>query len=361
MKKIYLVDPIGIHCGMDYYADSFRSVIEKKGFCSAIISNYTSNNSKPFFYNFYKGKTIEKILKLTLSCLKLFYKVLTDRNSVYIVFSYGTIIDFLLLLISLFAKNKIVDVHEVIQQGSEKKKSFRIMYSFIFKHINTVIVHSKRSKDILSEIGFCGRTLFVLHFEYQTVATYSIEEVSSEVQNLIKDKINILWFGNITHSKGIDLYVNNINSLTKEIKNKINIIISGRSLDGVFEKCDVNDSVFSIVLKHLNDDEMTYLFTQTNYVILPYRQTSQSGVLEMAFHYQKPVIVSNIPYFAMMLSKYPSFGIVTEIERYPFCKTIESLVFREEQFYTADDVYNYCHREELNNFAKEFENVVNAM
>ena len=358
MKHVYIVDSIGIHCGMNYYADSFKSVIGEKGFSSTVLSNYSENNHNPLFYNFYKGNFVVKILKLFISCLRLFYKVLRDRESVYIIFSYGTIIDFFLLLITLCAKNRMIDVHEVIQQGSERKIMFRHIYSFIYRHMGIAIIHSKRSDFFLSEIGFKGRVIFVPHFEYQVSSKYNEEQINPDVRNLISNKINILWFGNITFSKGIDLFIDNINSLPVNVKNKINIIIAGRSLDGTFEKCNVSDSVFSITLKYINDDEMTYLYTQTDYVVLPYRQTSQSGVLEMAFHYQKPVIVSNIPYFSMMLNKYPSFGVVTEIHKEVFCKTIESLTQYEQQFYTEKDVFNYCHREEIREFANEFEEVI---
>lgn len=359
-KKIYIVDAIGIHCGMNYYAESFVSIIKENGLDCKILSNYSTCGAS-FFNNFYSGSTLAKVAKLIVGGIKLFFKTLFDRKSVYIFFSYGNLIDFLLQFSTLFAKNRIVDVHEVIAQGYEKNKLFRRLFTLIYHHTSHVIIHSKRSEDILSEIGYKGGFLFVPHFAYLTTEKYDIATVDKDVKNLIKDKVNILWFGNITYSKGIDIYISNILSLSKNIKEKINIIVAGRSLDGVFEKCDTSDAVFSVVLRRLNDDEMTYLYTSCDYVVLPYRQTSQSGVLEMAFHYRKPVIVSKIPYFEMMLNNYPSFGLVTDISQGEFCRTIEDVVFNNRLFYTEEDIYNYSHRKEIQDFGVELKKLVEKL
>ena len=360
-RRIYFVDPIGIHSGMKYYADSFKSVIDDNSFLIKVISNYSENDDVPFFYNFYKGNLFVKILKLLVGSLKILVRVLFDRQSIYILFSYGTVIDILLHFIFLCSRNHIVDVHEVIQQGSENNKIMRSVYSFIFKRTGAVFIHSKRSESFLKDMGFVGKSVFVPHFEYNTSATYNIDKVSIEVQKLISEKINVLWFGNITYSKGIDLYIDNINLLSEDVSSKINFIICGHSLDGVFEKCDIHKSCYSVLLKRLNDDEMIYLYTQSDYVVLPYRQTSQSGVLEMAFHYQKPVIVSNIPYFELMLSKYPSFGLVTSLDSESFNNTIKSILYKKQQFYTKDDLYNYKHREDFKKFKDDFYNMISKM
>ena len=359
-KKLYIVDAIGIHCGMNYYAESFVSIIKENGLDCKILSNYSTCGA-PYFNNFYSGSTLKKVAKLIVGCIKLFLKTLFDRKSVYIFFSYGNLIDFLLLFSTLFVNNRIIDVHEVIAQGFEKNKLYRKLFTSIYRHTSHVIIHSKRSEVILSEIGYKGNFLFVPHFAYQTTEEYDIALVDNDVRNLIKDKINILWFGNITYSKGIDIYISNILSLSKNIKEKINVVVAGRSLDGVFEKCDTSDSVFSVVLRRLNDDEMTYLYTSCDYVILPYRQTSQSGVLEMAFHYMKPVIVSKIPYFEMMLNKYPSFGIVTDISQEEFSRTIEDVALNKRKFYTEEDIYRYSHRKEIQDFGVNLKKLIDTL
>ena len=359
-NKIYIVDAIGIHCGMNYYTDSFLSFVSDK-YNTVILSNYPGNGNSAYFFYFYKGNVLFKVLKFLVSCLKLLYKVICDRRSIYVVLSYGTVIDFVLILILLLSRNHIIDVHEVIMQGAENNRFLRCLFGFIYRHTQFVIIHSIRSKEMLKQMGFNGRSIFVPHFEYKTSYNYNLDKVGTDVQGLIKKKINILWFGNITYSKGVDLYVDNINSLANDIKRKLNIIIAGRSLDGVFEKCDTKDSVYSILIRRLNDDEMTFLYTKSDYIILPYRQTSQSGVLEMAFHYQIPVIASDIPYFTMMLSKYPSFGLLTGIDKGSFHKTLETLIHETKSYYKDEDVYNYKHREEMLDFANEFNEVLSSI
>lgn len=50
--KVYLVDYIGMHCGMHYYNDAFCRVLSAvPGLDVSVLSNYAGeNDSRPFFY-----------------------------------------------------------------------------------------------------------------------------------------------------------------------------------------------------------------------------------------------------------------------------------------------------------------------
>jgi glycosyltransferase involved in cell wall biosynthesis len=357
MIKINIVDPIGIHSGMKYYLDSFKNVLERIGGVDvSILSNYSDSNRKPFFYNFYEGNTIGKFYKLAKGILNLWTFSLTHRDDVFIILSYGTQID-ALLIHATWAKIRIIDVHEVIVQGSESNIFFKRLFSRIFSKQKAVIYHSERAKTMLLELGFMGESFFVPHFEYNTDSDYDVKNINKNVYECIKKgKINLLFFGNITYSKGIDIFIQSINTLKNEIKDKINVIIAGKTLDDTFSNCDISSDVFSIAIQHLNDDEMKYLYSQTDYVILPYRQTSQSGVLEMAIHYNKPVVASNIPYFSMMLNKYPSFGLLTELDSASLNETWCRISNQDSHtgFYNEEDMRVYKTRTEDIVFIEEF-------
>ena len=89
---------------------------------------------------------------------------------------------------------------------------------------------------------------------------------------------------------------------------------------------------FQVFLKHINDDELVFLYKNTDYVVLPYRKTSQSGILEMAFYFKKPIIASNIPYFNMMLSKFKSFGMLTDLDIPSFTNTFSKIIQRHTKY-----------------------------
>ena len=56
--KVYLVDYIGMHCGMHYYNDAFCRVLSAvPGLDVAVLSNYAGeNDGRPFFFTPLQGK-----------------------------------------------------------------------------------------------------------------------------------------------------------------------------------------------------------------------------------------------------------------------------------------------------------------
>ena len=109
-------------------------------------------------------------------------------------------------------------------------------------------------------------------------------------------------------TREFDILISAVNSLEPELRCKANVIIAGKDFDGTVHRVQPSDkAAFKIVLRHIEDDELVYLYEHTDYVALPYRKTSQSGILEMAFYFRKPILASDVPYFRRMLTEFPSF------------------------------------------------------
>ena len=154
--KIYLVDYIGMHCGMHYYNDAFRRVLSAiPGTDISVLSNYAcEDNGKPFFLHQYRGNKFRKISCLLRNYLTLLYFVLRNRRACFIYLAYGNFIDLPFLYIVSLAKKNIIDIHEAIAQNADDnadlKRRFKKIYS---ERIKSVIVHSQRTNDLLDEYG----------------------------------------------------------------------------------------------------------------------------------------------------------------------------------------------------------------
>lgn len=359
--KYFIVDYLGVHCGMHYYNNAFKSILSEliKVDDITILSNYSETERKAFFFNFYKVNKILGVLLLFCNYVRLLCKVNSNKNDCFIYLTYGNSIDIPFIWIISKASKYIIDIHEVIGQdvdaNTRLKKGFKKIYS---SNIKNVIVHSKRTNDFLDEYDFKGTRLFVPHFKYCFKKDYKINNITRTVENVISDsKINILFFGNINYNKGVDILISSINEMSKEQAEKLNIIIAGKDFDGTIHKVEpTHKEMFNIILKHINDDELVYLYEQVDYVVLPYRKTSQSGILEMSFYFKKPIIASNIPYFNAMLSEFPSFGVLSGIEIQSFAETIRKVVERHnKQIYYTDEEYNkYSQRKEIKTFISSF-------
>ena len=106
----------------------------------------------------------------------------------------------------------------------------------------------------------------------------------------------LLFFGNIREYKGLDVLINAVPAIVKQIPD-LNVIIAGEGdlapYQPLMELC--NRSVFEIHNEFVSDDVVACLFQRSTLVVLPYTKMSgMSGVLNVAYAFGKPVVVSDV-------------------------------------------------------------------
>lgn len=370
---IFIVDIIGKHSGAHFYNKSFMNVLSYNYKNIKIVSNYTEPpDEKPaLFDDYYTGNFIYKIIKLLKSLFKYYHFIIRSRKNSFIFLSYGNAFEILFIWPLIFCKKKIIDIHEMTSLiiGNRVQHVIRAWYARILYNYITdaVISHSERTNSLLDRISYSGCRLEIPHFSYENDTKFVESEISAEVRSLISgNRINVLFFGFIRSSKGVDIIARLAETeLNSEANPKLNFIIAGNDPNNLvrhLRKSHMNNSkALSLLLRYINDDELKYLFTLSDCVILPYKQISQSGVLEMAVRFRKPVITSSLDYFRDFFSRFPSFGIYCKsnsVEEYLDILTdfsSENSNFKEK-FYSEQDLkkfIDYKNPEEfLNGLAK---------
>lgn len=364
--KICIVDYLGTHCGMHYYNDAFgRTLSSIPGLEVTVLSNYTPDGiGNSFFCNQYRGSKFQKFARLLLNYWRLFCFVLGHKDVCFIYLTYGNRIDLPFLWIVSFARKFIIDIHEAIAQDVDNslrlKKCFKRIYS---KRISSVIVHSQRTNEFLNEYGYLGERLFVPHFKYCFKKNYEVQKLGSEIVNaVVEGKVNVLFFGNINYNKGVDVLIEAVNKLDPAIRKRINVIIAGKDFDGAVYKVSPEEKdLFHIVLRHIEDDELIYLYKKIDYVALPYRKTSQSGILEMAFYFKKPILATKIPYFEQVLTRFPSFGVLSGNDAFSYSQSLAAMIdaHSSASFFREEEYERYVHRKEVDAFKKQFSDWIN--
>lgn len=370
--EVFIVDVIGRHSGMHYYNSIFRKSLLKVFGKVTVLTNYqdSENNCIKILENFFTGNYFVRIIKLAFSVLRFYYYTLRNHRGVFIILSYGEIYEFLFIIPFLFRRNKvIIDIHEFDTLVSRSR-----IHHFLRRHLNILmykclikktIIHSQKTNKLLDNTGYTGQRLFFPHFYYDFDKSVNFSSLTPGVVNLIKkDKTNILFFGHLRKSKGIDILAEVIKkSAGSEIKKNVNFIIAGNDTDYILSSeydlfSHQEEFPVSILLRYITDNELNYLFSQCDYVFLPYSEISQSGVLEMAVYFRKPVITSPLPAFMNFLSEYKSFGIVCNGNSpEDYLKIITGLIYSEEKsakdFFTTTDINKYYQHKNLDTFSEE--------
>ena len=148
--------------------------------------------------------------------------------------------------------------------------------------------------------------------------------------NLPENENIILFFGFIRKYKGLDLLLEAMKILKQTNPeprtSNLKLLIAGefyedeKSYHEQIKKLDIGDQ---LILKtgFIPDSEVKYYLCATDAVIQPYRNATQSGVTPLAYHFEKPMIVTNVGGLPSLVPDEKA-GIVVEPEPTAIAKGI---------------------------------------
>lgn len=108
----------------------------------------------------------------------------------------------------------------------------------------------------------------------------------------------MLFFGFIRKYKGLDLLLKAMAD-SKLREKKIKLIIAGEYYIGkeeyerLISKLGIKEDLVQIE-RFIGDDEVRDFFCASDLVVQPYKTATQSGVTQIAYHFNKPMIVTNV-------------------------------------------------------------------
>jgi len=144
------------------------------------------------------------------------------------------------------------------------------------------------------------------------------ENKSSKITfGLNEDDFVLLFFGYIRKYKGLDLLIRALPLVIKEIPN-IKLLVVGESYEkfSIYEDM-VREMHLSNYVKMENkfvaNEDVAKYYSASDLVMLPYRSATQSGILNVAYGFNKPVLVTNVGGLAEFVSVNET-GIVVEPE-----------------------------------------------
>ena len=177
----------------------------------------------------------------------------------------------------------------------EKRFADKQLTSYFLKPIDAFVTMSDR---VLSDLRlFTNKPAQkIVHPLYDNFGErINKDEARKHLGLNINDKI-ILFFGFIRKYKGLDILLEAL-SLIKESNIKLLIageFYEGRNLyDDIIEKNQLQSQLI-LRTNFINDSEVKYYLSAADFVIQPYRNATQSGVTPLAYHFEKPILVTNV-------------------------------------------------------------------
>jgi glycosyltransferase involved in cell wall biosynthesis len=176
--------------------------------------------------------------------------------------------------------------HHLGDQGSQKTP--QALYDFGFRQASEVIVHAEEmSKVVSSEIGIPNSRLTVIPHIY-------LGEDGEPNKPTNGDPSMILFFGRIWPYKGLEYLIRAEPLISAKVPD-VKIVIAGRGEDFErYRRMMSNPDRFVVYNDYVSNEDRKRLFAEAAVIVLPYLEATQSGVVPLAYAFQKPVVATAV-------------------------------------------------------------------
>lgn len=187
-------------------------------------------------------------------------------------------------------------LHNIIPH--EHRPGDRILSNYFVQSTQSFVAMSKAVLSDLNKFDRKKPRAFCPHPLYDHYGELIPKEEARRQLGLEQDGHYVLFFGFIRAYKGLDLLLDAM--ADKRIKDAgIKIIVAGefygdpKPYTDQIERNGIKESTF-LFTEFIPDNKVNLYFRACDLVVQPYKSATQSGVAQVAFHFEKPMIVTNV-------------------------------------------------------------------
>jgi glycosyltransferase involved in cell wall biosynthesis len=195
----------------------------------------------------------------------------------------------------------------------EKRFGDRPFTKYFLKSCDAFITMSEKVMNDLRSFEKLKPARLVQHPLYDSFGEIISKEIARKHLGLSQSQKIILFFGFIRKYKGLDLLFEAISNLNST---DIKFLIAGEFYEDqkpyldLIAKLGIADRLI-LRTDFIPDSEVKYYLCAADAVIQPYKNATQSGVTPLAYHFEKPMIVTNVGGLPSLVPDHKS-GLVVE-------------------------------------------------
>ncbi len=180
----------------------------------------------------------------------------------------------------------------------EKRPGDTALSRYFVKGCDGFVAMSRSVLDELSHFTDNTNKIFLPHPIYDQFGEAIGKAEARRHLNLKEEGNYILFFGFIRRYKGLDLLLEAMGDEQLK-KSSVQLIVAGEYYEDdayyedIIRKHGLQDRVI-LRTAYIPSDEVRYYFCASDLVVQPYRSATQSGVTQIAYHFDKPMLVTNV-------------------------------------------------------------------
>ena len=180
----------------------------------------------------------------------------------------------------------------------EKRFGDHLLNSYFVNSVDGFVAMSKTVFDDLSQFDADKKKVLGVHPLYDNFGKAKSKEEAIENLGLDKNYKYILFFGIIRKYKGLDILLEAF--ADNRLKNQnLKLIVAGEFYEDakpyhdLIKQYNLADSVI-LATKFIPDKQVVDYFCAADIIVQPYKQATQSGITQIAYHFEKPMLVTNV-------------------------------------------------------------------
>lgn len=266
-------------------------------------------------------------------------------------------------LIKSFYKNKILFITEnvISHEGNAVDK---ILTKLGLSNASAFLALSEKVENDLS---FVAKRRKVYRSELPIYDCYNFDE-KKKLTNTKKDFVFdedsklLLFFGYVRKYKGLDILIDALAELIEK-DNSYKLLAVGEFYDDEkFYRDKVETLKLNAHVKLLNqfipNEEVAKYFEPADLVVLPYRSATQSGILNLAYGFLKPVLVTNVGGLAEFVDNGKTGYVIKPDSQKDLVEGIINFFRQRQNVNFAENISNRVTKNSFNNLPSLFEEII---
>ncbi|OUV76015.1 MAG: glycosyl transferase family 1 [Flavobacteriales bacterium TMED123] len=180
----------------------------------------------------------------------------------------------------------------------EKRIGDQLLNSYFVKSVDGFVAMSESVFNDLDKFDKTKKKILGVHPLYDNFGTAISKSKAINCLRLDNNYKYMLFFGIIRKYKGLDILLEAFADKRLQHQN-LKLIVAGefyedyKPYEDIIKKHNLQDLV--ILHTHfIPDDKVVNYFCASDIIVQPYKNATQSGVTQIAYHFEKPMLVTNV-------------------------------------------------------------------
>lgn len=201
-----------------------------------------------------------------------------------------------------FRKKMVMSVHDPFLHSSMQTRIMEFYHRLMFRSLSSFILFNRQQKDeFIAAYSMQKKKVYVSALsKYAYLTAYPLSKKP--------DYHYALFFGKIRGYKGLEYLFPAMKEVhTKHPDFKLVVAGSGKYY---FDISQYKDCCYIQILnRFFNDSELASLLAHADFIVCPYNDATQSGVVMAAYAFDKPCVVTNVGGLPEMVGQ-GEYGII---------------------------------------------------